>query len=105
MPDAKKAFKVGMDQAKWDALDEQARALHVMNLERTDRGLDPISAVVNPLKTIATDYAAFLQAKASPDGGEVWTKKKGFARVRYHTFFLFLQQCSLTGSRECDLTP
>jgi len=89
VPDAKKAFKVGMDQAKWDALDEQARALHVMNLERTDRGLDPISAVVNPLKTIATDYAAFLQAKASPDGGEVWTKKKALRAYGTIHFFYF----------------
>ena len=69
MPDAKKAFKVGMDQAKWDNLDEQARALHVMNLERTDRGLDPISAVVNPLKAIAIWDRAQCAVPARPLGG------------------------------------
>ena len=81
MPADKKAFKVGIDQTKWDAMDEQARALHVLNLERTDRGLDPISAVVGPVKAIAQEYADFLQAKATPDGGEGFfedglTKKK-----------------------------
>jgi len=70
VPADKKAFKVGMDQTKWDAMDEQERALHVLNLERTDRGLDPISAVVAPVKAIAQDYAEFLQAKATPDGAE-----------------------------------
>ena len=78
-----------MDQTKWDAMDEQERALHVLNLERTDRGLDPISAVVAPVKAIAQDYAEFLQAQATPDGGEGGHKKKKRKKAEYICFILF----------------
>ena len=66
-----KSFKVGKNQTEWDAMDPQQRALIVLNIERTARGLLPVSAVVAPLKTVAEDYAAYLKDKASP-AGRAW---------------------------------
>ena len=63
-----KSFKVGKTQEEWDAMDPQQRGLTVLNIERTARGLLPVSAVVAPLKSSATDYAGYLSVKANPDG-------------------------------------
>ncbi|CAM9836438.1 unnamed protein product, partial [Chrysoparadoxa australica] len=50
---------IPFSQAEWDALTENEKGLFLLNEERVDRGIFPVSAVVAELVTVAQDHADY----------------------------------------------